>query len=71
MLNKVPVMVNVLDVESSLDGDASFTGEKRQILEVAELLRHLRIPVLTSNIVAVTHQYRRSWRNPVYWSELH
>lgn len=42
MLNKVPVMVNVLDVESSLDGDASFTGEKRQILEVAELLRHLR-----------------------------
>ncbi|CAD0053613.1 unnamed protein product, partial [Aureobasidium pullulans] len=29
----VPVMVNVLDVESSLDGDASFTGEKRQILE--------------------------------------
>ncbi|THW90657.1 hypothetical protein D6D17_08621 [Aureobasidium pullulans] len=34
MLNKVPVMVNVLDVESSLDGDASFTGEKRQILEL-------------------------------------
>ncbi|THY63575.1 hypothetical protein D6C98_01078 [Aureobasidium pullulans] len=30
----VPVMVNVLDVESSLDGDASFTGEKRQILEL-------------------------------------
>lgn len=71
MLNKVPVMVNVLDVQPSLDSDASFTGEKRQILEVAELLRHLRIPVLTSNIVAVTHQYRRSWRNPVYWSELH
>lgn len=71
MLNKVPVMVDVLDVESSLDGDASFTGEKRQILEVAELLRHFGIPVLTSNIVAVTHQYRRSWRNPVYWSELH
>ncbi|THY59785.1 hypothetical protein D6C97_03953 [Aureobasidium pullulans] len=33
MLNKVPVMVNVLDVQSSLDSDASFTGEKRQILE--------------------------------------
>ena len=41
MLNKVPVIVDVLDVKSSLDGDASFTGEKRQILEVAELLRHL------------------------------
>ncbi|THY29612.1 hypothetical protein D6D01_03490 [Aureobasidium pullulans] len=34
MLNKVPVMVDILDVESSLDGDASFTGEKRQILEL-------------------------------------
>lgn len=34
MANRIPVVVDILDAESALDSEASFTGEKKLISEV-------------------------------------